>query len=240
MGYFNTRLQGRTTAEADLSGPYYQGGPMQFGVDSDIGFPDMNGNREHFSNLLTSHTLRAVSTFKPTCAAQATTYLEKGVLTKTIRTADPFPYLTFLAYLNHTASSESEHIGDKTRSFPTTTQSDELADPVAKRPGLNQLLDKDTTQFQTLDYVLVPRAWFPAVHQSRALPCVYAPSDHFLLESTFCIKLGSKYKKSRPSPKLDFARRGSSDDQRSILTEHYNKLIRDKLHPTRVHPCTAT
>ena len=88
-----------------------------------------------------------------------------------------------------------------------------------------QQTSNDTSRFQTLDFVLVPRPWFPAVHQAKAILSPYVPTDHFLVEAHFSIKLGSKLHRTRPPVKLDFTMTELSEEQKLQVIYKYNHYI---------------
>ena len=120
--------------------------------------------------------------------------------------------------LPHSTPSDIEWVLDSIRPFLTATDPDSLSDPTPlfnyANKSVMQQPSNDTSRFQTIDFVIAPRPWFPSVHQAKSIPSLYVPSDHFLVEAHFCIKLGSKLSKTGPPVKLDFSMSGLNDDQK--------------------------
>ena len=219
LGDLNTRITHITQEEENSIGPN-----VLNLADPTPSQQLLVGNRAHLRDLLVTHSLQLSNTFLATSTVSQATYAEKGTLTRARRNADPLHF--------HTAIQAHEVLRtnvDKIRSFLNAAEPSRLEPFLPRRPqhSIDKHIHRNPAGFQTLDYTITPTSWRAAILSSKAIPCEYFPSDHFLVESTVRIKLGKKHLHTANRKKLVFY--VEDEEQMIELAGKFNDCVRESI-----------
>ena len=91
--------------------------------------------------------------------------------------------------------------------------------------------------FNTLDHVLIDKKWLPTITQIKNRPDIAFPTDHFIIQTNFRIKLGAKTKTPKTTPPINYTCETSEEAERKAI--EFNQKVQDRtqavVHPTNQH-----
>ena len=194
LGDFNVRLQGRHRNEYDHLGPHVYGrGPLHIkhAVDS---------NRSYYMSTLQGNAYVDALSFKPQPnLLKHITYRDKHPPPASWAQflGDPLIMLQFWGIVQSLPMEEilQLHIASEIRSYLDMTGLPQMG---LAKPRV------DPHRFQSLDRIITPRKWLPAIKQVSSKLNTGFPSDHYLLKVKIQVKLGAKLPKMAKPPSRDY------------------------------------